>query len=153
MKTLRVPLCLLSLVLVATASSGARAQRAVPSGDEAVGFEGRWWALPVVQARLGISPQQSESIDAITYQSGERLIDLRAGLEKSRLELSRLLQADELDAAALDRAAERVAAAQAAIYREDTLTRASIAKLLSRRQRLTLMAMFERRTRLQRLRR
>ncbi|MFN7966699.1 MAG: periplasmic heavy metal sensor [Acidobacteriota bacterium] len=124
----------------------AAAQQPVPA-DENGGFEGRWWASPRAQARLGLSAEQTKQIEELTYQSGQRLIDCGAALSKARLELARLLQSDTLSESAIDRAVERVVEAQTAVFREETKTRAAVAQALTREQRVELMSWFERRAR------
>lgn len=122
------------------------AQEAAPGNDESA-FQGRWWASPRAQARLGLSQAQIKQIEELTFESGQRLIDHGAALNKARLELARLLQSDTLSQIAIDRAVERVVEAQTAVFREETKARAAVAQALTREQRVELMSWFERRTR------
>jgi Spy/CpxP family protein refolding chaperone len=140
------------LVLAAVLSQGQLA--VAQSADRAAAnpFEGRWWDSPRVQQRLQLSREQVRAIESLSFESGKRLIDLRAALERARLEMTQLLQDDTLDNPAIDRSIEALVAAQGAMFREETVTRAGIAKILSATQRDEILRWFESRPLLRRMR-
>lgn len=144
--TLRLRAATVCLTLIVSGFAVTLAQETAPGGDD-VAFEGRWWASPRAQVRLGLSEAQIKQIEELTFQSGQRLIDDRAALNKARLELARLLQSDTLSQSAIDRAVERVVEAQTAVFREETKARAAVAQALTREQRVELISWFERRAR------
>lgn len=111
------------------------------------GMHGRWWADPQIAERLGLTSRQAEEIEAIVFDAGERMIDLKAQHDKAQLELQRLLNKNDVDAAAVDRAVGRLSEAQCAIAGVETRSRIEIALLLDRDQRARLMRRFEERDR------
>ena len=80
---LKLRIATVCFFLTVAGLSLAAAQQPVPA-DENGGFEGRWWASPRAQARLGLSAEQTKQIEELTYQSGQRLIDCGAALSKAR---------------------------------------------------------------------
>ncbi len=51
----------------------------------------RWWVHPRIQERLQLTPDQIDQLDAIHAQYAQKIIDLRAEVEKARLVLERAM--------------------------------------------------------------
>lgn len=58
---------------------------------------GRWWEIPRLVEYVGISNEQQERIGELVYLHAERMIDLNAEVERSKLALQRQVDRDELD--------------------------------------------------------
>jgi len=104
MKAVKVLLAVISTVSLVSGLS-ARAQE--PAQGPGFGFHrpplerflgpgpaGRWWNDPAMVEKLGLSDDQRKNMDDILLQHRERLVDMRAALEKSELGLEPLIGAD-----------------------------------------------------------
>lgn len=115
------------------AASGAVAQGA--GGGDGVGpgfathrspfersfrFGGRFWDNPSIVATLKITPDQQKEMDSILLQHREKLIDLRADLQKSELEMEPLMNADEPNRAGIEAQIDKVVAARAALEKANS---------------------------------
>ncbi len=136
---------LLLAALLVAASLPALAQVATGDpGDDATPARGRgWWNDARVIERVGLTDDQRKKIEERLYDSGQRMIDLRADADKAQLQLSKLLAAADLDDAAVTRAMEQVTGAHCAIERERNQTRVDVARLLTRDQRVALARVLE----------
>lgn len=54
--------------------------------------KGRWWKMPEVAKRLSLTPEQQEKLDAVFTKRSKELIDLKAEMEKSAIELRASLE-------------------------------------------------------------
>ncbi len=97
-----------------------------PGGDH-----GRWWNNPRVVARLKLSDEQRKDFDGILLAHREKLIDLRASLEKAELALEPLVREDQPDEAGILAQIDKVAQARA------ELEKANARFLLAIRAKLT----------------
>lgn len=77
------------------------------------GMQGRWWVNPHIAEQLKISEEEQTALDAILIEHREKLIDLRASLEKTELKMEELVMADKLDEAAITAQIDHVAQARA----------------------------------------
>jgi Spy/CpxP family protein refolding chaperone len=77
------------------------------------GMQGRWWVIPRIAESLKISEEQQKAMDGILIEHREKLIDLRAGLQKAELKMEQLAEADKLDEGAITGQIDRVAQARA----------------------------------------
>ena len=102
-------------------------------------LQSRWWSNPRVVEGLGLSDEQRERIDSIVFEAESRGIDLKADERKANLDLARLLDQPEFDQEAVDAAIDRIVDAKCAQTREGLESRAAIAAVLSREQRVKLM--------------
>lgn len=59
------------------------------------GAQGRWWNNPNVIEKLKLTDEQRKQMDAILLNHREKLIDMRAAVEKAELELEPLVGADQ----------------------------------------------------------
>ncbi len=78
----------------------------------AVAGEGRY---AEVVAQLGLSAEQQTRVEEIIYQSKTARVDIRARLDKAKLELRHTLGADTLDEKAVRKATENLNAATAGL--------------------------------------
>ena len=62
--------------------------------------EGKWWKMPAIADRLGLSAQEKERLDTLYLKHRLRMIDLRSREEKERVELEQLFDSSSFDAAA-----------------------------------------------------
>jgi Spy/CpxP family protein refolding chaperone len=77
------------------------------------GMQGRWWTNPRVVEQLKVTEEEQKALDAILIEHREKLIDLRAGLQKVELKMEELAMADKLDEAAITAQIDRVAQSRA----------------------------------------
>ena len=95
------------------------------------GIEGRWWNNPRIIERLKLTDEQRKEFDNILLQHKEKLIDLRANVEKAELEMEPLVRADQPDEAKILAQIDKVAQARA------ELEKANARYLLALRSKLT----------------
>lgn len=125
--TISGPAAAFMLVPGAVAQDGSGAKRVGPGFAShrspfarAFHFGGRFWDNPKIAATLKITPDQQKQMDNILYQHRERLIDLRASLQKSELEMEPLMNADEPNRAAIEAQIDKVVAARAALEKANS---------------------------------
>lgn len=128
-----VPLCLGGL-------GWAQNPPANPSSAEV-----QWWTEPRLAERLDLTAGQSKAIEQIVFASEQRMIDLRAALEKARLDLGRLLTAETIDEKTARVVLQKMDDAECAMARERSRTRLEVALVLNREQRLRLTSFLGRR--------
>jgi Spy/CpxP family protein refolding chaperone len=92
---------------------------------------GRWWNNPKVVERLKLTDEQRKAFDNILLEHREKLIDLRASLQKAELALEPLMGNDQPDEAKILAQIDKVAQARA------ELEKANAGFLLAIRARLT----------------
>ncbi len=138
----RAALLALALLTLLLAGPAALAQSSLPAPDDGPPH-GRWWKNPRVVERLALTDDQTEAIDEIAFETGQRMIDIRAAREKAHLKLKRLLDSESPDRAAVDRALEDLENVQCEASRLEVRSRTRIALVLDREQRETLMDRFE----------
>jgi Spy/CpxP family protein refolding chaperone len=97
----------------------------------AQGDHGRWWNNPKVVERLKLTDEQRKSMDATLLEHKEKLIDLRAGLQKAELEMEPLIKDDQPNEGKILAQIDRVAQARA------ELEKANARFLLAIRGKLT----------------
>ena len=95
------------------------------------GIEGRWWNNPKIADRLKLTDEQRKEFDNILLQHREKLIDLRANVEKAELEMEPLVRADQPDEGKILAQIDKVAQARA------ELEKANARYLLALRSKLT----------------
>ena len=97
-----------------------------PQGDR-----GRWWNNPKVVERLKLTDEQRKAFDGILLEHREKLIDLRANVEKAELEMEPLVSADQPNESRILSQIDKVAQARA------ELEKANARFLLAIRNKLT----------------
>ena len=97
-----------------------------PQGDR-----GRWWNNPKVVEQLKLTDAQRKSFDGILLEHREKLIDLRANVEKAELEMEPLMSADQPNEGRVISQIDKVAQARA------ELEKANARFLLAIRSKLT----------------
>ncbi len=116
------------------ASSGRMMNR--PPMERAFGAMGAgnkgWWNNSAIIERLKLTDDQRKAMDAILLQHREKLIDLRADLEKAELAMQPLMGADTPNDAAITAQIDKVVQARA------DLERANARFLLAIRDKLTV---------------
>lgn len=79
-----------------------------PEGDH-----GRWWNNPKLVERLKLTDEQRKAMDDILQQHREKLIDLRASVEKAEVEMEPLMRDDQPNEAKILAQIDKVAQARA----------------------------------------
>jgi Spy/CpxP family protein refolding chaperone len=97
----------------------------------AQGDHGRWWNNPRMVAELKLTDEQRKSMDDILLAHREKLIDLRASLQKAELELEPLIKDDQPNEGRILAQIDKVAQARA------ELEKANARFLLAIRGKLT----------------
>lgn len=116
--------CILAAALAV--SAGAQAQGPGDGGPRFMGHmppmeramgpmgnHGRWWNDPAVIEKLKLTDQQRKDMDAILQDHREKLIDLRANVEKAEVEMQPMIQADQPNEAAILAQIDKIAQARA----------------------------------------
>src|ERR1035438_7167764 len=97
----------------------------------AQGDHGRWWNNPRVVEQLKLTDDQRKAMDGILLEHREKLIDLRASLQKAELELEPLVKDDQPNEGKILSQIDKVAQARA------ELEKANARFLLAIRGKLT----------------
>jgi periplasmic protein CpxP/Spy len=84
-------------------------ERAMRSRDEF----GRWWNNPKMVEKLKLTDEQRKSMDDIFQNHREKLVDLRANLEKAEIAMEPLVKADHPNESAVMSQIDKVAQARA----------------------------------------
>ncbi len=95
------------------------------------GIHGRWWNNPAMIEKLKLTDDQRKAMDAILLAHRERLVDLRANLEKSELQLQPMMSEDQPNESGILAQVDKIAAART------ELERANARFLLDIRAKLT----------------
>lgn len=102
--------------------------------------KGRWWKMPDVAKRLSLTPDQQEKLDAVFTKRSKELIDLKAEMEKSAIELrARLEKFDSKPAEVLGHATA-VGDARSKLFRKEIEMMLDIRAELSEEQWTKLRA-------------
>lgn len=83
-------------------------------------FGGRFWDNPRIASTLKITQDQQKEMDDVLFQHREKLIDLRANLQKAELDMEPLMDADEPNHAAIETQIDKVVAARAALEKANS---------------------------------
>lgn len=95
------------------------------------GIEGRWWNNPKIIDRLKLTDDQRKEFDSILLEHREKLVDLRANVEKAELEMEPLVRSDQPNESQILAQIDKVAQARA------ELEKANARYLLAIRSKLT----------------
>lgn len=60
-------------------------------------FAGKWWRMPDMAAKINLTPQEKEKMDVLYRTNRQRMIDMRAMLEKERLALEDSMDSEPLN--------------------------------------------------------
>ncbi len=77
------------------------------------GDRGQWWNNPKIAEKLKLTDDQRKAMDAIFQQHREKLVDLRANVEKAEIEMDPLVKADQPNESAVLAQIDKVAQARA----------------------------------------
>ena len=74
-----------------------------PMGGEHMGGPmgapmGRWWERPKVVEQLGLTPEQTKKLEAITLDQARTMVDLKSAVEKAQIDLRAASDADPFNA-------------------------------------------------------
>lgn len=95
------------------------------------GIEGRWWNNPRMVEKLKLTDDQRKAFDQVLQVHREKLIDLRANLEKAELVMEPLVSSDQPEEGKILAQIDKVAQARA------ELEKANARYLLALRSKLT----------------
>jgi len=84
-------------------------------------LDGKWWKSPRVTADLNLTSEQSAEIEKIFVRSREKLIDLKADLEKKQLDLQVAMDDKTVNRAAVEKKIEGVENARATLQKTRAL--------------------------------
>lgn len=77
------------------------------------GDHGRWWNNPKIAEKLNLTEDQRKAMDEIYQQQREKLVDLRATVQKAEIEMEPLVRADQPNESAVMAQIDKVAQARA----------------------------------------
>ena len=104
------------------------------------GAHGRWWNDPALVEKLKLTDEQRKSMDAILLEHREKLIDMRAAVEKGELELEPLMRDDQPNEAKILAQIDKVAQARAELEKANARFLLAIRSKLSPEQWKQLQA-------------
>ena len=87
-----------------------------PPMERALGLrgpQGRWWNDPALVEKLRLSDDQRKGMDEILLAHREKLVDMRASVEKAELEMEPLMQDDQPNESKILAQIDKVAQARA----------------------------------------
>ena len=79
---------------------------------------GKWWENERLAERIGITGEQKDAIRGLVYEHAHRMIDLRAAVEKSELDLAALVATPDFDDDAARAAFNALVASRTSLERE-----------------------------------
>lgn len=94
----------------------------------------RWWRRPEIVKEVGLTAEQQSRLDAVFKSNATDLVDLRANLEKSTIQLREAVDNPELDREAVRRAAAQVSDARARLFEREVLMMVDMRGTMSPRQ-------------------
>ena len=59
---------------------------------------GRWWERPKVVEQLGLTPEQTKKLEAITLDQARTMVDLKSAVEKAEIDLRAASDAEPFNA-------------------------------------------------------
>ncbi len=83
--------------------------------------DGKWWKRPLLTREIGLTPEQSQTIERIFIRSRTKLIDLKADLEKKQLALQESMEDHGADRRAVEKQIEAVENARAELQKARAL--------------------------------
>jgi len=106
------------------------------------GQTGSWWRLEPVLREIGLQEQQIQQIEKLVLDQRRAAIDLRAEVEKKRLDFQEAVDADVPDEARVLTLFDQVQAARVQLEKSELMTRLKVRKLLTPEQFDKLRARF-----------
>ncbi len=91
----------------------------------------RWWRRPEVVERLGITDDQQARLDQIFRSNASDLIDLKAEVDKSAVELRGELDQAQLNRQNIQRVAARLNAARSKLFERELMMLVEMRAVLS----------------------
>jgi Spy/CpxP family protein refolding chaperone len=119
-------------------------QRGAKPSDGKDSRNAPWWKAPESRAELGITDQQSKTIDDIFQTTRPQLKSGKDELDKLDEAVSKLIKDGSADIDAVKRHVEKLEQARAQLNQTRTLMLYRMHQVLSKEQRVKLNAMFER---------
>jgi Spy/CpxP family protein refolding chaperone len=104
------------------------------------GAHGRWWNDPALVERLKLTDDQRKAMDAILLEHREKLIDMRAAVEKAELEMEPLMRDDQPNESKILAQIDKVAQARAELEKANARFLLAIRSKLSPEQWKQLQA-------------
>ena len=82
---------------------------------------GHWWNKPQMIEALKLTDDQRKAMDAILFNHREKLIDMRATLEKAELDMQPLMSASQPDQKAIVGQIDKIVAARGALEKANAM--------------------------------
>ncbi len=144
---LGLPLAGLAAPPAAAPPDAARQDAAPPGGPPWRWSPGAWWRMPETVRAIGLSPEQTARLEEIFREERRRLVDLRAEVEKARLDLEEALGREPFDEAAVAPVVDRFEARRAELARARTMMLVRMRGVLTKAQYEALRARLRERAR------
>lgn len=100
---------------------------------------GRWWQSPAMAEKINLSPQERQTLDDLYTQKRKDLFDMRAEVERQRLEMDSLLEAPSLDQRAAFKRFKKLEAKRQKLSEERFRYLLDVRRILGRDRYLKLM--------------
>ena len=104
------------------------------------GERGRWWNNPTIVEKLKLTDDQRKAMDGILQQHREKLIDLRANVDKAELGMEPMMSQDQPNEAAVMSQIDKVAQARAELEKANARMLLGIRRVLNQEQWKKLQA-------------
>lgn len=116
----------------------AKPQPALERAFGLPGMQGRWWTYPRVVELLKLTDEQQKAMDGILMEHREKLIDLRASLQKAELKMEELVGDEHPDENAIVAQIDKVAQARAELEKANARFLLAVWSKLTPEQRVTV---------------
>lgn len=99
---------------------------------------GKWWRLPAIQEELKVTPDEQKNLDKLYTESRRNMIDLKASIEKEKLDLAQIMDSENFDKNACLKKFQSLQAAKAKLAAERFSFIIEIRELFGQERYLTL---------------
>jgi Spy/CpxP family protein refolding chaperone len=96
--------------------------------------KGKWWKLKEVAREVNLNEEQVQRIEKSFLKHKKKMIDLKATLEKEKLDLDAMFDADEFDEGAISTKIDLVEDARSKLHKTQLMFFVQIRKILSKEQ-------------------
>lgn len=107
------------------------------------GHPGRWWQMPKVSEKLGLSQEEKDTLDALYVKNRRALLELKSDVEKERFELDNVLYQRNLNDRKAIEQFKRLEQKREKLAMERFLYLLEVRKILGHERYQTLMETFK----------
>ncbi len=132
---------ILSLVIISIFIMSGTGFSKMRGGGGKDGFKmphGKWWRLPAVQEKLKVTSDEQKKLDTLYTKSRRTMIDLKASVEKAKLDLEEIMDSETFDKKACLKKFQSLQAAKSKLSTERFSFIIEVRELFGQERYLTL---------------